>query len=67
MGRCSAFSAAGLWEIWEFAGDKLLGTTSQNASLDDTMYDIILGSVSAIIKVFVLDSIFKNIKKTGKV
>lgn len=47
----TAFSIAGLWEIWEFASDKILNTNAQNGSLDDTMYDIIVGSLSAIIKV----------------
>jgi uncharacterized membrane protein YjdF len=47
----SAFSIAGLWEIWEFASDKILNTNAQNGSLNDTMYDIIAGSLSAIIKV----------------
>lgn len=48
----SAFSIAGLWEIWEFASDAILKTNAQNASLDDTMYDIIAGSVGGIIKIF---------------
>jgi uncharacterized membrane protein YjdF len=47
----SAFSAATLWEIWEFASDKILNTNAQNNSLDDTMYDIVAGSVGGIIKV----------------
>lgn len=47
----TAFSIAGLWEIWEFASDKILNTNAQNDSLNDTMYDIIAGSLSAIIKV----------------
>lgn len=48
----SAFSIAALWEIWEFATDKILNTNAQNGSLDDTMYDITMGSLSGIIKVF---------------
>ena len=47
----TAFSVAGLWEILEFTSDKILNTNAQNGSLDDTMYDIIAGSLSAIIKV----------------
>ncbi len=47
----TAFSIAGLWEIWEFASDKILNTNAQNGSLDDTMYDIIAGSLGGIIKV----------------
>lgn len=50
-----AISAAALWEMWEFAGDSLFGLTSQNNSLQDTMLDIILGSVSgAIYSLFLL-------------
>ncbi|MBE7031646.1 MAG: DUF2238 domain-containing protein [Ruminococcaceae bacterium] len=51
----AAISAAAIWEIWEFAGDSLFGLTSQNNSLQDTMLDIILGSVSgAIYSLFLL-------------
>ena len=49
-----AISAAALWEIWEFAGDSLFGLTSQNNSLQDTMLDIILGSVSGGIYSFLI-------------
>lgn len=41
-------AAAGAWEIWEFTTDQLFGLTAQNG-LQDTMYDIILGSLSGII------------------
>ncbi len=44
-----AISAAAFWEMWEFAGDSLFGLTSQNNSLQDTMLDIILGSLSGVI------------------
>lgn len=45
------FSIAGaaVWEIWEFSTDKLFGFTSQNNSLDDTMWDIICGTIMGII------------------
>ncbi len=46
-----AIALAGLWEIWEFSGDSLIGTNSQNSSLQDTMWDIIAGSISGIISV----------------
>ena len=50
-----AISAAAIWEMWEFAGDSLFGLTSQNNSLQDTMLDIILGSLSgAIYSLFLL-------------
>lgn len=53
---CFTFSAAcaGLWEIWEFSGDKILGFNSQLGSLDDTMTDIIAGTIGAVIGVFIL-------------
>ena len=46
-----AIAAAGLWEMWEFAGDSLFGLSTQNNSLNDTMLDMILGSASALISV----------------
>ena len=45
-------SAAGLWEIFEFSCDRLIGTVAQNNSLTDTMWDIILGTVSAAVTIF---------------
>ncbi|TJY64151.1 hypothetical protein E4J89_18540 [Arthrobacter sp. CAU 1506] len=39
---------AAAWEIAEFSSDLLLGTHSQNASLPDTMTDIIWGLLGAI-------------------
>ena len=48
-----AISLAAGWEIYEFTIDSLLKTNSQNGSLSDTMWDIIAGSVSAVIYVFV--------------
>lgn len=47
-----AISLATGWEIYEFTIDSLLKTNSQNGSLSDTMWDIIAGSVSAVIYVF---------------
>ncbi len=46
-----AVAVAGVWEIYEFSIDKLLGLTSQNGSLDDTMWDIIAGSISSVISI----------------
>lgn len=39
---------AGVWEIYEFTIDRLLGTVSQNNSLLDTMGDIICGTIGAL-------------------
>ena len=44
-----SIAAAGVWEIWEFSTDKLFGFASQNNSLNDTMWDIICGSIMGII------------------
>lgn len=44
-----AISAAAIWEIWEFATDQLFGFTSQNNSLNDTMWDIICGSFMGLV------------------
>lgn len=43
-----SIAIAGLWEVWEFSCDKVAGMTLQR-SLDDTMYDIICGSIGGII------------------
>lgn len=43
-----ATGAAGIWEIYEFTVDGLLGLQSQNSSLSDTMWDMIAGSISAV-------------------
>lgn len=43
-----AIALAGLWEVWEFSCDKIAGMTLQK-SIDDTMYDIICGSLGGIL------------------
>ena len=48
----SAISGAALWEIFEFGCDSLLGTMAQNNSLNDTMWDLILGTLSTISGIF---------------
>ena len=54
--HCWLFSvaAAGVWEIFEFSVDQLLGFDSQLNSLVDTMTDIIAGTCGAIIGIFLL-------------
>ncbi|MDU1078084.1 MAG: hypothetical protein E7A11_13285 [Clostridium sp.] len=42
-------ACAGLWELWEFATDSIFGLTAQNGSLNDTMWDIICGTIGGII------------------
>ncbi|GFZ98334.1 hypothetical protein GCM10008018_50730 [Paenibacillus marchantiophytorum] len=43
-----SIAMAGVWEIYEFTTDHLLGLNSQNGSLIDTMTDIICGTSGAI-------------------
>ncbi|WP_071393580.1 hypothetical protein [Bacillus tuaregi] len=38
-----ALAAAGLWELFEFAGDKWFHMTAQGRNHDDTMFDMING------------------------
>ncbi len=44
---------AGLWEVYEFAGDLLFSLQSQGGSLTDTMTDIIAGNLGCLITAFV--------------
>ena len=49
-----AIAIAALWEIFEFASDKIFGTSMQELiqhGLDDTMWDMIAATVGAIIAV----------------
>lgn len=53
---------AGIWEIWEFTTDQLFGFNSQNASLIDTMMDIICGTLGGIISLVPVIFYLKNKK-----
>ena len=44
-----SIAGAGVWEIWEFTTDLIFGFSAQNGSLNDTMIDIICGSIMGII------------------
>lgn len=59
----AAVASAACWEIWEYSGDKLLKLNSQLGSLDDTMTDIIAGTIGAVIGVVVLKLLFIKFKK----
>lgn len=48
-----AISAAAFWEIWEYSGDTLLKLQAQGG-LDNTMRDIIAGTLGGIIGFFVM-------------
>lgn len=54
-----AIAVAGLWEVWEFSCDKLLAMNLQR-SLDDTMYDIICGSLGGLLISTVLCKLSTN-------
>lgn len=43
-----SIAMAGIWEVYEFTVDHLFGLVSQNGSLNDTMLDIICGTIGAI-------------------
>lgn len=47
-----AFAAA--WEICEYASDLVLGTDSQNGSLQDTMGDIMAGTLGGLLAIVLL-------------
>ncbi len=48
-----AIGCAGLWEVYEYCADRFFGLSSQHGMgqtpLDDTMQDIIAGSLSAVL------------------
>ena len=44
-----AIAGAGVWEMWEFATDLIFGFSAQNGSLNDTMMDIICGTLMGLI------------------
>lgn len=46
-----SIAAAGVWEIYEFIIDSVFGIESQNGSLNDTMWDMIAGTLSALISI----------------
>ena len=43
-----SIACAGAWEIWEFTTDNLFNLTAQNG-LNDTMFDIICGTIGGMI------------------
>lgn len=46
---CFALSLGALWEIFEFAVDSLFGTNMQKSGLVDTMWDLIVDAIGALI------------------
>lgn len=47
-----AIACAGTWEMWEFTTDHLFGLSAQNNSLQDTMWDIICGTIGGSFSCF---------------
>ncbi|MBB6445120.1 hypothetical protein [Bacillus benzoevorans] len=51
---CFSLAGAGVWELLEFAGDKLFHFTAQGRDPDDTMFDMIDGMIGgAIAAIFI--------------
>ncbi|OHX53928.1 hypothetical protein BB776_01505 [Planococcus salinarum] len=46
---CFSLAAAAVWELLEFAGDKLFSFTAQGRDPDDTMIDMIMGLIGGSI------------------
>lgn len=52
---CLGATIAVVWEVVEFSSDRLFGTFTQRNDLFDTMTDLMLGTVSALIIAILLD------------
>lgn len=50
---CFALALGALWEIFEFAGDQLIGSSMQNSGLVDTMWDLIVDALGALLTSFI--------------
>lgn len=46
---CFAVAVGALWEIFEFTMDQLVGTNMQKNGLNDTMWDLIVDSIGAMV------------------
>lgn len=51
---CFSLAAAAVWELLEFAGDKLFSFTAQGRDPDDTMIDMIMGLIGGSITAVVI-------------
>jgi hypothetical protein len=59
-----AIACAGCWEIFEYSVDKFLHLYTQNGSLEDTMQDIICGTIGAsTTSVYLYLRVFKQDRK----
>ncbi len=61
---CFSLAAAAVWELLEFAGDKLFSFTAQGRDPDDTMIDMIMGLIGGLITAFVILKL-RDAKKHG--
>lgn len=57
---CLGATIAVVWEVVEFTSDKLFGTFTQRNDLFDTMTDLMLGTVSALIMAILLDRVLRQ-------
>ena len=57
-------ASAGIWEIIEFTGDTLLGTNAQLGSLQDTMEDIICGTLGSMVFAIYIGLVMKARRKS---
>lgn len=46
---CFGVALGAIWEIFEFSMDQLIGTTMQKSGLVDTMWDLIVDSLGALV------------------
>ena len=56
----TGIAGAGIWEIIEFTGDTFLGLNAQLGSLQDTMIDIICGTVGGMLYAFYIGLMLKK-------
>lgn len=49
MAFCFAMAIGAVWEIFEFAVDQILGLNMQKSGLRDTMWDLIVDAIGAVI------------------
>lgn len=56
----TSIAGAGIWEMIEFTGDTFLGMNAQLGSLQDTMIDIICGTIGGILYAFYIGFMLKK-------
>ncbi|MBR3217636.1 MAG: hypothetical protein IKF69_14680, partial [Exiguobacterium sp.] len=61
-----AMAGAALWEMYEFTSDVVLNTTMQGNGNDDTMVDIIAGSLGGILAAFFVVTLHQREKSKQK-